>query len=300
MRSTGKKPDPKLTALTVTTQAMVACSSPVGRSPGAQRRTGGFVDRDRACVARERVLVDGDEPGGPRHGGRRVTDVVAEARRHIHRRDGTDRRIPIGRRGCGYTGPMERKHPFGWIVPRDWMVDELDEGETAVAAFSVVKRVDESGTSAWSVRIAGDEVSDEERYGAIAAVVHGLRLELQSDWSGGPPAGDDVDGRGPRARGRGRRRRARREGEDGDDDDLLEESEYTAFANLFPIAWVTEPLPEDTEAVAIFAVIKTRDVDGSLSWATRMAGAEVSSEELYGTLDPLAATLLDELAAGWG
>ena len=52
--------------------------------------------------------------------------------------------------------------------------------------------------------------------------------------------------------------------------------------------------------MAIFAVIKTRDVDGSLSWATRMAGAEVSSEELYGTLDPLAATLLDELAAGWG
>jgi hypothetical protein len=186
---------------------------------------------------------------------------------------------------------MERKHPFGWIVPRDWMVDELDDGETAVAAFSVVKRVDESGTSAWSVRIAGDEISDEERYGAIAAVVHGLRLELQSDRSGGPPADDDVEGEdlAPTAV----------EG-DGDDDDLVEESAYTAFANLFPIAWVTEPLPEDSEAVAIFAVIKTRDVDGSLSWATRMAGAEISSEELYGTLAPLAATLLDELAASWG
>ena len=57
------------------------------------------------------------------------------------------------------------------------------------------------------------------------------------------------------------------EGEGGDGDDLVEPSEYTAFANLFPIAWVTEPLPEDMEAVAIFAVIKTRDVDGSLSSA---------------------------------
>jgi len=176
---------------------------------------------------------------------------------------------------------MERKHPFGWIVPRDWMVDELDDGETAVAAFSVVKRVDESGTSAWSVRIAGDEVSDEERYGAIAAVVRGLRLELQSDWSGGPPAGDDV-------------------ADEVEVDDGLDEPGYAAFADLFPVDWVAEPLPEGQDAVAIFAVIKTRDADGSLSWATRMAGAEVSSEERYGTLDPLAATLLDELAAGWG
>jgi hypothetical protein len=195
---------------------------------------------------------------------------------------------------------MERKHPFGWIVPRDWMVDELDDGETAVAAFSVVKRVDESGTSAWSVRIAGDEVSDEERYGAIAAVVHGLRLELQSDWSGGPPADDGVDDEDLAPAVEGGVTEPGGEGEDGEDDDVLGESAYTAFANLFPIAWVTEPLPEDSEAVAIFAVIKTRDVDGSLSWATRMAGAEVSSEELYGTLAPLAATLLDELAASWG
>ena len=66
------------------------------------------------------------------------------------------------------------------------------------------------------------------------------------------------------------------------------------------IAWVTEPLPDGQEAVALFAIIKTRDVDGTASWATRMAGSEISSEELYGTLAPLAATLLDELAAGWG
>jgi hypothetical protein len=178
---------------------------------------------------------------------------------------------------------MERKDPFGTIVPRDWMVDELDEGETAVAVVSVVKRVDESGTSAWSVRIAGEEVSDEERYGAIAAVVQGLRLELQSDWSGGPPAAADDD-------------------DDEAEDlspDAFDEPGYAAFADLFPAAWSTEPLPEGQDAVAIFAVIKTRDVEGELSWATRMAGAEVSSEELYGTLDPLAATLLDELAADW-
>src|SRR5215468_8039701 len=123
---------------------------------------------------------------------------------------------------------MDRKHPFGWIVPREWMVDELDEGETAMSVFSVVKRVDETGTSAWSVRTAGDDLSDEERYGAIAAVVHGLRLELQGDWTGTSAAshvdGDDesdVD-----------------DGTDGDNGD----DGYTAFADLFPIAWVTEPL----------------------------------------------------------
>lgn len=190
---------------------------------------------------------------------------------------------------------MDRKHPFGWIVPREWMVDELDDGETAVSVFSVVKRVDESGTSAWSVRTAGDDVSDEERYGAIAAVVHGLRLELQGDWSGTSTAAEvDADGSDvEEAEGAG-------DG-DGDEDDGGDDDDgYTTFADLFPIAWVTEPLPDGQEALAVFAVIKTRDTDGTNSWATRMAGEEVSTEELYGTLAPLAATLLDELAASWG
>lgn len=61
----------------------------------------------------------------------------------------------------------------------------------------------------------------------------------------------------------------------------------------------TEGLVDGDEVVSIFALIKTKDLDGTTAWEGRSGGEALSSEELLGALIGIADSIRTNLASDW-
>jgi hypothetical protein len=82
---------------------------------------------------------------------------------------------------------------------------------------------------------------------------------------------------------------------------MADESEFqptVPFAKLVGDL-TTEDLVDGDEVVSIFALIKTKDVDGTTAWEGRSGGEPLSSEELLGALIGIADSIRTNLASDW-
>jgi len=60
-----------------------------------------------------------------------------------------------------------------------------------------------------------------------------------------------------------------------------------------------EPLSPGDEPLAIWMLVKSRDVEGDVVWGVRNAGEPMGAEELLGALTGFTASLTRELASDW-
>ena len=82
----------------------------------------------------------------------------------------------------------------------------------------------------------------------------------------------------------------------GDDGGMADEAvPYSTLVEGF-----TTPAIEDGDTVvSIFSLVKLRDSDGDIQWASRSGGEGLSSEELLGALSGLVASIQRDLADDW-
>ena len=60
--------------------------------------------------------------------------------------------------------------------------DVLDDGDTVVSIFGLVKIRDSDGDVQWAGRTGGEPMSSEELLGALSGLVASIRADLASDW----------------------------------------------------------------------------------------------------------------------
>jgi hypothetical protein len=60
-----------------------------------------------------------------------------------------------------------------------------------------------------------------------------------------------------------------------------------------------EPLAPGDEPLAIWMLVKSRDVEGDVVWGVRHAGEPLGTEELLGALTGFTASLTRDLASDW-
>ena len=60
--------------------------------------------------------------------------------------------------------------------------DVLDDGDTVVSIFGLVKIRDSDGDVQWAGRSGGEPMSSEELLGALSGLVASIRADLASDW----------------------------------------------------------------------------------------------------------------------
>ena len=71
--------------------------------------------------------------------------------------------------------------PYGSLVA-GFTTDAVDEGDTVVAVFSLVKLRDRDGDVQWAGRSGGESMSSEELLGALSGLVASIQRDLASDW----------------------------------------------------------------------------------------------------------------------
>jgi hypothetical protein len=60
--------------------------------------------------------------------------------------------------------------------------DVLDDGDTVVSIFGLVKIRDSDGDVQWAGRSGGEPMSSEELLGALSGLVASIQRDLASDW----------------------------------------------------------------------------------------------------------------------
>ena len=60
--------------------------------------------------------------------------------------------------------------------------DALDDGDTVVSIFGLVKIRDNDGDVQWAGRSGGEPMSSEELLGALSGLVASIQADLASDW----------------------------------------------------------------------------------------------------------------------
>ena len=63
--------------------------------------------------------------------------------------------------------------------------------------------------------------------------------------------------------------------------------------------FTTPAIEAGDTVVSIFSLVKLRDNDGDIQWASRSGGEGLSSEELLGALTGLVASIQRDLADDW-
>lgn len=71
--------------------------------------------------------------------------------------------------------------PYRALV-EGFTTDALDEGDTVVSIFSLVKVRDRDDDIQWIARSGGDEMSSEELLGALAGLVASMQRDLADEW----------------------------------------------------------------------------------------------------------------------
>ena len=144
----------------------------------------------------------------------------------------------------------------------------LGEGMAVESVLALLKLRADDGTVAWSVRCGGPPMTAEERMGVLDGLTTSIRDRLTRAWRG------TLE---PRPEGT-----------------LAPIPFSELLAGLDTIGIVDKYLIE-----SVFAIIKTRRVDGVTVWHVRSSEMNLSSEELLGALDGYAATVRQDLAASW-
>lgn len=79
---------------------------------------------------------------------------------------------------------------------------------------------------------------------------------------------------------------------------MADESSRTTFTALLG-ELETDELEDDLKVESVFALIRSRDKDGSAVWSGRSGGTKLSSEELLGAMEGLVASIRRDLANDW-
>jgi len=151
----------------------------------------------------------------------------------------------------------------------------IGEGMDIESVVALLKVRAEDGSAAWSVRSGGSQLTAEELLGVLDGLTSSIRQRLTRCWKGTaspePPAATTGGHRQPAP---------------------IPFSELLAGLETMGVG--DEHLIE-----SVFAVIKSRRVDGVPVWHVRSAEMKLSSEELLGALDGYAATVRQDLATSW-
>jgi hypothetical protein len=72
-------------------------------------------------------------------------------------------------------------------VPFDNLVDgftteAIDDGDSVVTIFSLLKLQDSDGDIQWAARSGGEPMSSEELLGALSGLVASIQRDLAADW----------------------------------------------------------------------------------------------------------------------
>jgi hypothetical protein len=71
--------------------------------------------------------------------------------------------------------------PYSDIVA-GFTTEGVDEGDTVLSIFGLVKLRDDEGDVQWAARSGGEDLSSEELLGALIGVVDSMRRDLANDW----------------------------------------------------------------------------------------------------------------------
>ena len=167
----------------------------------------------------------------------------------------------------------EQPLPFSELLA-GYGTTTIGEGMQIASVFALFKVRAEDGSASWSVRSGGAPLTMEELLGVLDGLTASLRLRLTRAWKGPlgtSPAASTGDRRTPAP---------------------------IAFSELLA-GLETVGVAEAHLIESVFAVLKTRRVDGVPVWYVRSAEMRLSSEELLGALDGYAATVREDLAASW-
>ena len=99
----------------------------------------------------------------------------------------------------GLPGAKDERRPIAEVLP-GLEIHPLEEGETPLEAFLLVKVLDAEGAPTWSYRTT-NRLNREELLGALSVHVAVLTKELRDEWGDDSPAGTSrwcVSGRPPR------------------------------------------------------------------------------------------------------
>lgn len=147
----------------------------------------------------------------------------------------------------------------------------IGEGMAVESVFALLKVRAEDGSAAWSVRSGGSTLSGEELLGVLDGLTSSIRQRLTRCWKGTSSPGGSGRNQPPAP---------------------IPFSEL--LAGLDTVGVADEHLIE-----SVFAVIKSRRIDGMPVWHVRSAEMKLSSEEMLGALDGYAATVREDLAQSW-
>jgi hypothetical protein len=64
----------------------------------------------------------------------------------------------------------------------NFTTDALDDGDTVVGIFGLVKLRDADGDIQWAGRSGGEPMSSEELLGALSGLVASIQRDLAADW----------------------------------------------------------------------------------------------------------------------
>ena len=170
------------------------------------------------------------------------------------------------------TGSLaEKPMPFSELLA-GYGTTTIGEGMHVESAFALLKVRAEDGSAAWSVRSGGPPLPPEELLGVLDGLTTSIRQRLTNCWKGT---------RNPASAGAGRR-----------------PPEPVPFSELLA-GLETVGVADEHLIESVFAVIKSRRVDGVPVWHVRSAEMKLSSEELLGALDGYAATVREDVAGSW-
>ena len=73
------------------------------------------------------------------------------------------------------------KVPFERLV-EGFTTDAIDDGDSVVTIFSLLKLQDSDGDVQWAARSGGEPMSSEELLGALSGLVASMQRDLAADW----------------------------------------------------------------------------------------------------------------------
>jgi hypothetical protein len=73
------------------------------------------------------------------------------------------------------------KVPYESLVT-GFTTDAVDDGDTVVTIFSVLKLRDSDGDIQWAARGGGEPMSSEELLGALSGIAASIQRDLAADW----------------------------------------------------------------------------------------------------------------------
>ena len=147
----------------------------------------------------------------------------------------------------------------------------IGDGMVVESVFALLKVRAEDGRAEWSVRSGGSPLTAEEMLGVLDGLTTSIRQRLTRCWKGTSSPATTASRRPPTP---------------------IPFSEL--LAGLETVGVAEEHLIE-----SVFAVIKSRRIDGVPVWHVRSDEMKLSSEELLGALDGYAATVREDVAGSW-